>query len=59
MTKLFKRGDVVSFETVGRGTYVQRKGKVVRTVDTGRGVRVEVKTEEGVFRPHQSMVRAA
>jgi hypothetical protein len=54
----FKRGDSVRFKTVGAGVASSRRGVVVRTVDSGRGVRVEVKDKEGrVFRPHLSTVK--
>ena len=53
MANQFKRGDSVRFKTVGAGV-------VVRTVDSGRGVRVEVKDKEGrVFRPHLATVKPA
>jgi hypothetical protein len=56
----FKRGDSVSFKTVGAGVASSRRGVVVRTVDSGRGVRVEVKDNESrVFRPHLSTVKLA
>ena len=56
----FKRGDSVRFKTVGAGVASSRRGVVVRTVDSGRGVRVEVKDKEGrVFRPHLSTVKLA
>ena len=55
-----KRGDSVRFKTVGAGVASSRRGVVVRTVDSGRGVRVEVKDKEGrVFRPHLSTVKLA
>ena len=54
----FKRGDSVRLQTVGAGVAASRRGVVVRTVDSGRGVRVEVKDKEGrVFRPHLSTVK--
>jgi hypothetical protein len=60
MAKQFKRGDSVRFKTVGAGVTSSRRGVVVRTVDSGRGVRVEVKDEDGrVFRPHLSTVQPA
>ena len=56
----FKRGDSVRFKTVGAGVASSRRGIVVRTVDSGRGIRVEVKDKEGrVFRPHLSTVKPA
>ena len=56
----FKRGDSVRFKTVGAGVASSRRGVVVRAVDSGRGVRVEVKDKEGrVFRPHLSTVKLA
>jgi hypothetical protein len=58
MANKFKRGQMVRFETVGRGYRVKRKGTVARTIDTARGTRVEVKSDDGVFRPHESLVRA-
>ena len=61
MANQFKRGDSVRFKTVGAGVASSRRGVVVRTVDSGRGIRVEVKDkEEGrVFRPHLSTVKLA
>ena len=60
MANQFKRGDSVRFKTVGAGVASSRRGVVVRTVDSGRGIRVEVKEEEGrVFRPHQAAVKPA
>ena len=60
LSNLFKRGDSVRFKTVGAGVASSRRGVVVRTVDSGRGVRVEVKDKEGrVFRPHLSTVKLA
>jgi len=41
-----------------RGHRVKRKGTVARTIDAARGTRVEVKGDDGVFRPHESLVRA-
>ena len=56
----FKRGDSVRFKTVGAGVASSRRGVVVRTVDSGRGIRVEVKDKDGrVFRPHLSTVKPA
>ena len=56
----FKRGDGVRFKTVGAGVASSRRGVVVRTVDSGRGIRVEVEDKEGrVFRPHLSTVKLA
>ncbi len=56
----FKRGDSVRFKTVGAGVASARRGVVVRTVDSGRGVRVEVEDKEGrIFRPHLSTVKPA
>ncbi len=56
----FKRGDTVRFKTVGAGVASSRRGVVVRTVDSGRGIRVEVKDKEGrVFRPHLATVKLA
>jgi hypothetical protein len=50
----------VHFKTVGAGVASSRRGVVVRTVDSGRGVRVEVKDKEGrVFRPHLATVKPA
>jgi hypothetical protein len=49
---------MVRFETVGRGYRVKRKGTVARTIDTARGTRVEVTSDDGVFRPRESLVRA-
>ena len=47
-------------KTVGAGVASSRRGVVVRTVDSGRGIRVEVKDKEGrVFRPHLSTVKPA
>ena len=52
MANQFKRGESVRFKTVGAGVASSRRGVVVRTVDSGRGIRVEVKDKEGrVFRP--------
>ncbi len=60
MAKQFKRDDRVRFRTVGAGVTSSRRGVVVRTVDSGRGIRVEVKDKEGrVFRPHLSTVKLA
>ncbi|HEY8611249.1 MAG TPA: hypothetical protein VIL69_08165 [Roseomonas sp.] len=60
MANQFKRGDSVRFKTVGAGIQFSRRGVVVKTVDSGRGVRVEVKDAEGrVFRPHLSTVKLA
>ena len=60
MAKQFKRGDSVRFRTFGAGDASSRRGFVVRTVDSGRGIRVEVKDKEGrVFRPHLSTVKLA
>ncbi len=60
MANQFKRGDSVRFKTVGAGVASSRRGVVVRTVDNGRGIRVEVKDKEGrVFRPHLSTVKLA
>ena len=60
MAKQFRRGDSVRFKTVGAGVTSSRRGLVVRTVDSGRGIRVEVKDKEGrVFRPHLSTVKLA
>ena len=60
MAKQFKRGDSVRFKTVGAGVTSSRRGVVVRTVDSGRGIRVEVKDKDGwVFRPHLSAVKPA
>ncbi|GGC46456.1 hypothetical protein GCM10011504_26090 [Siccirubricoccus deserti] len=60
MANQFKRGDSVKFKTVGAGVTSNRRGVVVKTVDSGRGIRVEVKDKEGrVFRPHLSMVKLA
>ena len=57
MANQFKRGESVRFKTVGAGVASARRGVVVRTVDSGRGIRVEVKDKEGrVFRPHLSTV---
>ena len=58
MANKFKRGQMVRFETVGRGYRVKRKGTVARTIDTARGTRVEVTSDDGVFRPRESLVRA-
>jgi hypothetical protein len=56
----FKRDDSVRFETVGAGVTSSRRGVVVRIVDSGRGIRVEVKDKDGrVFRPHLSTVKLA
>ena len=42
----------------GAGVASSRRGVVVRTVDSGRGIRVEVKDKDGrVFRPHLSTVK--
>jgi hypothetical protein len=55
----FKRGQTVRFETIGAGVRVKRRGTVVRTVDSGKGLRVEVQTKDGIrFRPHLSVVKA-
>ena len=60
MANQFKRGDSVRFKTVGAGATSLRRGVVVRTVDSGRGIRVEVKDKDGrVFRPHLSTVKPA
>ena len=60
MAKQFKRGDSVRFKTVGAGVTSSRRGVVVRTVDGGRGIRVEVKDKDGwVFRPHLSTAKPA
>ena len=54
----FKRGDSVRFRTVGAGVASSRRGVVLRTVDSGRGIRVEVKDNEGrVFRPQLLTVK--
>lgn len=58
MTNQFKRGQAVRFSTAGNGVETRRRGVVVRTVQTSRGVRVEVKDTDGrVFRPHLSRVK--
>ena len=55
----FKRGQTVRFETIGAGVRVKRRGTVVRTVDSGKGLRVEVQTKDGErFRAHLSVVKA-
>ena len=60
MANQFKRGHGVRFKTVGAGVASSRRGVVVRTVDSGHGIRVEVKDKEGrVFRPHLSTVKPA
>ena len=60
MVSRFKRGQAVRFETVGAGVRTKRRGTVMRTYDTARGVRVEVKTATGDrFKPHLSLVRAS
>ena len=60
MANQFKRGAVVRFETTGAGISTKRRGVVVKTVPTVRGIRIEVKDKEGsVFRPHLSMVKLA
>ena len=60
MAKQFRRGDGVRFKTAGAGVTSPRRGVVVRTVDSGRGVRVEVKDKDGrVFRPHLATVKPA
>ena len=60
MANRSKRGDSVRFETVGASVASSRRGVVVRTVDSGRGIRVEVKDKGGrVFRPHLSTVKPA
>ena len=60
MANQFKRGDSVRFKTVGAGVAKSRRGVVVRTVDSGRGVRVEVKDKDGrVCRPHLATVKPA
>jgi hypothetical protein len=54
----FKRGAEVRFKTTGAGITTARRGTVVKTVPTVRGVRVEVKDKDGcVYRPHLSMVK--
>ena len=59
MANQFKRGQTVRFETIGAGVRVKRRGTVVRTVDSGKGLRVEVQTKDGErFRAHQSVVKA-
>ena len=58
MANQFKRGTQVRFKTTGAGITTARRGIVVRTVPTVRGVRVEVKDKDGhVYRPHLSMVK--
>ena len=58
MANQFKRGEAVRFKTTGAGVTTTRRGTVVRTVPTVRGVRVEVKDKDGyVYRPHLSMVK--
>ena len=60
MANQFKRGQAVRFETVGAGVRVKRRGTVVRTYETARGKRVEIKTSQGDrFKPHLSLVRAS
>ncbi|TPG46067.1 hypothetical protein EAH89_25440 [Roseomonas nepalensis] len=58
MANQFKRGAQVRFKTTGAGVTTARRGTVVKTVPTVRGVRVEVKDQDGyVYRPHLSMVK--
>ena len=58
MANRFKRGEMVRFKTTGAGVTTTRRGTVVKTVPTVRGVRVEVKDQDGyLFRPHLSMVK--
>ena len=58
MANQFKRGAEVRFETTGAGITTDRRGTVVKTVPTVRGMRVEVMDKDGyVYRPHLSMVK--
>ena len=55
MANQFKRGQTVRFETIGAGVRVKRRGTVVRTVDSGKGLRVEVQTKNGDTFPAASV----